>query len=107
MKQVVYILRLRDRSLYCGITNDYVKRLVRRFGAWRTRQRKARDVWGWLARWNAACAKSWAILSEGSPTKERFARWERSHNRLCRLVESKNGVTPNVTLEQVWKWRRK
>lgn len=24
---IVYILRLRDRSLYCGITNDFAKRL--------------------------------------------------------------------------------
>jgi putative endonuclease len=27
MKWIVYILRLRDNSLYCGITNDYAKRV--------------------------------------------------------------------------------
>jgi len=27
MKWVVYFLRVRDGSLYCGITNDYAKRL--------------------------------------------------------------------------------
>ena len=27
MTWIVYILRLRDNSLYCGITNDYPKRL--------------------------------------------------------------------------------
>lgn len=27
MKWIVYILRLRDNSLYCGITKDYAKRM--------------------------------------------------------------------------------
>lgn len=64
-----------------------VNRLVRRFVAKRTRRRKARYGREWLHRWNAACAKSWRILTNGPMSRERFERWERNHKRLCRLIE--------------------
>ena len=70
--------------------------IVRRFVAWRKRRQKSHDMWGWLARWDSACAKSWRILSNGTPTKERFERWQRSHGRLCRLIEAKNSQSTNT-----------
>lgn len=78
-----------------GVARRWLTRLVRRFTAALTRRRKARDAWGWLERWDAACVRSWAILSNGRPTKERFERWERNHTRLCRLIEARNGCSPN------------
>jgi hypothetical protein len=79
-----------------GVVGCLVNRFGRRFAAARARRRKVTDAWGWLARWDAACARSWAILSNGKPTRERFERWERNHTRLCRIIEAKNGCSPNA-----------
>lgn len=66
-----------------------MKKLINRIKSSLTRRRKARDMFGWLTRWDAACARSWAILSNGEPSIERFNRWERNHGRLLRLIAAK------------------
>lgn len=64
-------------------------RLINRIKSYLTRRKKARDIWGYLARWDNACARSWAFLTNGEPSVERFNRWERNHGRLLRLIAAK------------------
>ena len=43
----------------------------------------------WLPRWDRASRRSWAILTNGPASVERFHRFERNHNRLLRLSEAR------------------
>lgn len=66
-----------------------IKILINRIRSYFIRRKKARDMWGWLARYDAASTRSWAILTNGEPSIERFNRWERNHGRLLRLIAAK------------------
>lgn len=68
---------------------EMVTKLVGRIRSYFTRRKKAHDMFGWLARYDAASARSWAILTNGEPSIERFNRWERNHGRLLRLIAAK------------------
>lgn len=57
------------------------------------RRWKKRNPQQWLKRWNRACNRCWQILHSGKPTKERFLRFERTHNRLIKLSEQKTKTT--------------
>ncbi len=73
--------------------------LVQRFRSWRIRRAKSRQMGEWLPRWDAACRRCWRILSDGPATRERFERFRRNHNRLCRLIEAKTpGRGGKITL---------
>lgn len=50
------------------------------------RWRKARDLQGWMTRWNRACANCWKIL-RGEPTEEKYNRMNRHHTKLMELCK--------------------
>jgi hypothetical protein len=56
--------------------------------AWK-RHQKSRLSQAWLKRWNKACKKSWTIL-EGTPSRTKLERFERTHTRLLKLAETKH-----------------
>ena len=75
-----------------------MKKLINRIRSYFIRRKKARDTWGWLARYDAASARSYSILSNGKMSKERFERWERNHGRLLRLLAAKKpGIGGKIT----------
>ena len=81
---------MEEEVTYCSKKEiGQMRKTIQRIKALYRRLKKSKRDMVWLARWDNASKRCWAILSNGTPSIKRFERFERNHNRLLRLTDNK------------------